>query len=102
MGMSLNRYITMVRVNAACRFLEESEDKITDIAYSCGFTGLSNFYRVFQLYAGMTPKEYRGSRLHAGTHLLSWQPDIMKMNRYQNFYELGIGKDWVRQAEKRG
>lgn len=96
MGMSLNQYITMVRVNAACRCLEESEDKITDIAYSCGFTGLSNFYRVFQLYTGMTPTGYRSSRWHAGTRIAFWQPDIMKLNKYQNFYELGIGKEWVR------
>lgn len=96
MGMSLNQYITMVRVNAACRCLEESEDKITDIAYSCGFTGLSNFYRAFQLYTGMTPKGYRSSRWHAGTRMAFWQPDIMKLNKYQSFYELGIRKEWVR------
>lgn len=97
MGMRLNQYIAMLRVNAACRYLEESANKVTDIAYSCGFTGLSNFYRVFRLYVGMTPKEYRSSRRHVGTRMMFWEPDIMKLNRYQSFDELGMEKEWLRE-----
>ena len=63
------------------------------MAYGCGFTGLSNFYRVFQKYVGMTPKDYRSSRQHAGTRLRFREPDIMKLNCYQNFQELGITKE---------
>ena len=92
-GLPLGQYITTVRVNAVCRCLEETDDKISNIAMNCGFTGLSNFYRVFQLQVGMSPKEYRlyhrtQSRKHA-----VYQPEIMKLNRYQTFSELGISPE---------
>ena len=80
-----------------CRWLEETTQKISAIAYECGFTGLSNFYRVFQKYVGMTPKEYRKTRKYTGARLLFGEPDIMKLNRYQNFEELGIGKEAFRE-----
>lgn len=89
MGMHLGQYITAVRLNAACRYLEETSDKVINIAYACGFKGLSNFYRVFQMYMGMTPMAYRNShRTMSGQPMLE-QPDIMKLNWYQNFDELG-------------
>lgn len=96
-GIALNEYITTVRLNAVCRCLEETTQKISAIAYECGFTGLSNFYRVFQKYVGMTPKEYRSTRKRTGARLLFGEPDIMKLNRYQNFEELGIGKEAFRE-----
>lgn len=92
-GIPLNQYITTVRLNAVCRCLEETAEQVSAIAYDCGFTGLSNFYRVFQRYVGITPKEYRRSRKYAGTSLLFREPDIMKLNRYQSLLELGIGKE---------
>ena len=66
-GIALNEYITTVRLNAVCRCLEETTQKISAIAYECGFTGLSNFYRVFQKYVGMTPKKYRDLN-----HTIQW------------------------------
>ena len=96
-GIALNEYITTVRLNAVCRCLEETTQKISAIAYECGFTGLSNFYRVFQKYVGMTPKEYRSTRKRTGARLLFGEPDIMKLNRYQNFEEMGIGKEAFRE-----
>lgn len=92
-GTALNHYITVLRLHAACRCLEETTEKVSAVAYGCGFTGLSNFYRVFQKYVGMTPKDYRSSRQHAGTRLRFREPDIMKLNCYQNFQEFGITKE---------
>ncbi|SCP97724.1 AraC family transcriptional regulator [Anaerobium acetethylicum] len=88
MGMHLGQYITAVRLNAACRYLVETSEKVIDIAYACGFTGLSNFYRAFQLHVGMSPKAYRDSHRTMGNLLMLNEPDIMKLNRFQSFHEL--------------
>lgn len=92
-GIGLSHYITTVRLNAACRCLEETTEKVSAIAYACGFTGLSNFYRVFHKYVKTTPKDYRSARKRAGSQLLFQEPDIMKLNRFQEFRELGIRKE---------
>lgn len=67
LGLHLNEYITTTRLNAACRYLSETDRKVADIAFACGFTGLSNFYRVFQAHLGISPKEYRHSHLPLGS-----------------------------------
>lgn len=89
MGIHLGEYVTVVRLNAACRFLTETPDKVINIAYACGFTGLSNFYRVFRLYLGMTPHEYRKTHQMMGSQLNLNEPDIMRLNHFQTFAEAG-------------
>lgn len=93
-GLPLGQYITTVRINAVCRCLEETEDQITNIAMNCGFTGLSNFYRVFRQQVGVSPKEYRRhyliKRQGQSRKRAVYQPEIMRLNRFQSFEELGI------------
>ncbi|GAB3994995.1 AraC family transcriptional regulator [Spirosoma daeguense] len=47
-----------VRVEHACRYLRESKLSISQIAFSCGYTNLSNFNRKFKEITGMAPSEY--------------------------------------------
>jgi AraC-like DNA-binding protein len=47
-----------VRVEHACRYLRESKQSISQIAFSCGYTNLSNFNRQFKDIMGMPPGEY--------------------------------------------
>ncbi len=47
-----------VRVEHACRYLRESKQTISQIAFSCGYTNLSNFNRQFKEITGMPPGEY--------------------------------------------
>lgn len=98
-GMPLGEYITGVRVNAACRYLESTEEKVIDIAYACGFTGLSNFYRVFQSHVGISPGTYRETHRVVTGQVMIGQPDIMKLNQFQNFYELGYDKESLRSVD---
>lgn len=92
LGVSLNQYIQLVRVNAACALMESTDQTITNIAFACGFTSLSNFYRVFSDLTGVTPRQlqqtagqlWRHSRLQAG---------ILQLNRFQSFYELPYTKE---------
>ena len=97
MGMHLGEYITTVRLNAVCRYLETTSEKVIDIAYACGFTGLSNFYRAFQLYIGTTPKAYREAHRTTGSQLMLKQPDIMNLNQFQGFHELGYESEVLKE-----
>lgn len=62
LGMSLNSYIRLVRLRGAQNLLERTDQEITEIAYTCGFGSLSNFYRVFREMTGQSPGEYRRRR----------------------------------------
>ncbi|MEY2849224.1 MAG: hypothetical protein RI885_1891 [Actinomycetota bacterium] len=58
-GSTISTYLNVVRVNAACRLLRDSESSIADIAAACGYANLSNFNRRFRQIKGITPRQYR-------------------------------------------
>lgn len=93
LGVSLNSYIQMVRIRAVQERLEHTDEDITQIAFSCGFTSLSNFYRVFHELQGQTPKEYRRQRKKEKWIFGSAQRDIMNLNSFQNFFELPYSRE---------
>ncbi len=51
------------RMRHASRMLRSSQEPIYEIAQSVGISNLTQFYRRFHEYAGMTPQEYRTSPL---------------------------------------
>ncbi len=55
---TFSQLLNEVRVENACRCLRESQDNISQIAFSCGYTNLSNFNRQFKEVVGMSPSEY--------------------------------------------
>ena len=87
-GVSFINYLNSIRVNAACGYIENTQLSITEIADCCGFSSLSNFYRVFQLYKGKAPKTYRKEKgnLRSGNYMT--RQDIMDLNQFQSFWEL--------------
>ncbi|MBU1168033.1 MAG: helix-turn-helix transcriptional regulator [Proteobacteria bacterium] len=58
-GVKINNYINDLRVDAACRMLQETNSKIIDIAFAVGFESLATFNRVFIKKTGISPSEYR-------------------------------------------
>lgn len=52
-------YLNWFRVNRACALLRETNDKLPDIAFNCGFNDFSYFIKTFRRYKGMTPLKYR-------------------------------------------
>ena len=52
-------YIATVRLNAARRLLEETDDLLADIAIATGFFDQSHLTRTFVRERGITPSEYR-------------------------------------------
>ena len=58
-GQSPVEYITQKRLERALLLLTQSEEKILDVAFECGFENLSYFYRCFKSFYKCSPKTYR-------------------------------------------
>lgn len=58
-GATPREYLHRVRISAACRLLEETEQKTTQIALKTGFYDHSHFSRTFRRIMGSTPQTYR-------------------------------------------
>ncbi len=58
-GMGAIEHLTHLRINAACDALSDTNKIISEIAFSCGYSNLSNFNRQFKQIMGCSPKEYR-------------------------------------------
>lgn len=92
MGMSFNNYLNSVRISAACGFIEKSSLNMTEIAEKCGFLSLSNFYRAFHQFTGMSPRAYRKYRGDGGGQIQAVQKNLMLQNRFRPFWELPYTK----------
>lgn len=57
-------YLLEYRIRRAASELQETNRPVTDIAYSCGFSGPSYFGKIFKKFMHCTPSEYR--ELHNG------------------------------------
>jgi AraC-like DNA-binding protein len=51
-------FLNEIRINKACKLLQNRDLLMSDIAYQVGFNNLSNFNRVFKMIMGKTPSEY--------------------------------------------
>ena len=58
-GRAPGKAVELFRVEAARRFLEHSENKLTQIALQCGFGDEERMRVAFQRNLGVTPSEYR-------------------------------------------
>ncbi|WP_109832034.1 AraC family transcriptional regulator [Reichenbachiella versicolor] len=56
---SFTQFIIDMRIGKAVELLNESEDSVSQICYSCGFNNVSNFNRLFKKNKGVTPREFR-------------------------------------------
>jgi AraC-like DNA-binding protein len=61
-NMSLNNYLTYVRINRGKHLLCNYNLKLDDVAALCGFRDTPYFCRIFKKLAKMTPAEYRAAR----------------------------------------
>lgn len=53
-------FLNELRIENACKlFRTNTELPISEVAYDCGFTNISNFNRQFKKIKGITPSEYR-------------------------------------------
>lgn len=52
-------YVKSVRIGIATKLLAETDKKITQICYECGYNNLANFNHYFKVIMKKTPSEYR-------------------------------------------
>ncbi|MFK7788245.1 MAG: helix-turn-helix domain-containing protein [Phycisphaeraceae bacterium] len=57
--MTPARYLTRIRINAACSLLTRTDMDLTAIAARCGFHDASHFVKQFKKQMAMTPGAYR-------------------------------------------
>jgi len=53
------QFIAKVRIDAATRFLRETDKSVSEIAHQCGFYDHSAFTRAFRKATGTTPRSFR-------------------------------------------
>lgn len=58
-GMTLNTYLTRLRVCQAQYLLISTDDDVSRIAFETGFGSISRFYAAFKKVSGRTPRQYR-------------------------------------------
>jgi len=63
-GTTLRQYVIDYRINAAKKYLRESEYRISEISEMCGYKNFTNFSRDFKNKCGMTPGHYREEVRH--------------------------------------
>jgi len=66
-GMTVNQYVTAVKIDEARRLLEVTKKTAAEISEYLGFSSQSYFQNVFRKVCGMTPKAYRERRVSGGT-----------------------------------
>lgn len=64
MGVSVIAYLHGVRMKNAIVMLENTDLGIKEVAKSCGYENLNNFYKYFKQATGHTPAAYREKNLH--------------------------------------
>jgi AraC-like DNA-binding protein len=58
-GMSPMTFLMQVRVDHACKLLEQRDIKVSGVATQVGFSSPQRFNAAFRKHIGMTPMEYR-------------------------------------------
>ena len=61
-GITVNSYVTEMRLNMAIRLLGEGDMTINDVAGETGFSDQSYFSKVFSAKYGISPSEYRSRK----------------------------------------
>lgn len=61
-GMTLNEYITLLRLSYAQSLLLEDDITVLDVAMESGFGSLSAFSQSFRKVTGLTPTDFRKNR----------------------------------------
>jgi transcriptional regulator GlxA family with amidase domain len=58
-GYRIMEMVHRLRIDHARHLLRDSDMNIAEIAWTCGYSQPSYFNRIFKIYAGMIPKDFR-------------------------------------------
>ncbi|MDY3920078.1 MAG: response regulator [Candidatus Limivivens sp.] len=62
-GENFSDLLLQIRMENACRMLEDVRCKSYEVAYNVGYDNPKNFTRAFKAYYGVTPSEYRREKM---------------------------------------
>ncbi|MDO5423390.1 MAG: response regulator [Eubacteriales bacterium] len=66
-GVNFSDYLLQIRMEHACKMLEDVRCKSYEVAYHVGYDNPKNFTRAFKGYYGVTPSEYRREKVKGET-----------------------------------
>lgn len=58
-GLSIFEYIQKIRIDEACKLLQNKSNKMLGISESVGYSDYGYFYRTFKRITGLSPMEYK-------------------------------------------
>jgi AraC family transcriptional regulator len=58
-GVTPHQYVLRARLRKAALRLADGAERITDVAFDCGFGDISNFNRAFRGEFGVSPRAFR-------------------------------------------
>ncbi|OYP47874.1 hypothetical protein CG709_03195 [Lachnotalea glycerini] len=61
-GFGFKEYLCKIRLTEASKLLLETNQSITEVAFSCGFSDSNYFGDVFRKLKGVSPLQYRKTR----------------------------------------
>ncbi|WP_298487883.1 AraC family transcriptional regulator [uncultured Maribacter sp.] len=56
---TFKEYLNELRISNVCKFLQETDMSINEIAYSSGYNNLSHFIKMFKKFKNIQPNQYR-------------------------------------------
>ncbi|WP_152286029.1 AraC family transcriptional regulator [Flavicella marina] len=56
---NFTQFVIDFRISKAVKSLQETNDRIREIAFDCGFNNISNFNRIFKKNTKLSPSQYR-------------------------------------------
>ena len=62
-GQTFSDYLRALRLDRACALLEVGDKTVEEIVKACGLRDVPSFYHAFHAYTGMTPNQYRVSKI---------------------------------------
>lgn len=90
-GKSMIAYVRDRRVAYACKMLNETDQKVLDIALDCGFDSAQSFSRSFKSVIGMSPTEYRNKTAEIWKHFINLDKEYPLKNKVSDDgYEVRI------------
>lgn len=60
-GFSFIESLNDIRIGHVSRLLIDTNQTVSEIAFTCGFNNIANFNRIFRRKKGMTPNEFRNT-----------------------------------------
>ncbi|WP_407425067.1 helix-turn-helix domain-containing protein [Treponema sp.] len=70
MKIPVGKYLNLRRVELACSRLRESNHRVEEIAFECGFGSRRQFFEEFKRKTGKTPSAYRAESAYIGINVL--------------------------------